>query len=344
MKLKNIAVLMGGISPEREVSLRSGKAVAQALKNAGFNVFCIDVKDERIEEIDSMEIDVAFIALHGYFGEDGGVQQFLESKGIPYTGSGVNASKIAMNKLTTKKCFINAGLKTPDYLVVTEFQGFAEIQQAITKFTLPVVLKPPQNGSSIGISIIRDINDLKQGLINAFKFGYELLIEKYVKGRELTVGILDDKALPIIEIKPCAEFFSYEAKYQDNKTEYLVVETELENSVCAHGKPACRTGVLPHNLYAKAQKLAEDAHRVLGCKGFSRVDMLMSEEGDFYLLEINTIPGFTEKSLLPKAAHAAGISFPSLCRKIAELAVGDVLADASEPMPQSGKKMLDARI
>ena len=344
MKLKNIAVLMGGISPEREVSLRSGKAVAQALKNAGFNVFCIDVKDEKIEELDQREIDVAFIALHGYFGEDGGVQQLLESKGIPYTGSGVNASYIAIDKLATKKCFVNAGLKTPDYLTVTEFQEYAEIQRTIIKFGLPVVLKPPQNGSSIGISIIRDINDLKQGLASAFKFGYELLIEKYVKGRELTIGILDDKALPIIEINPCAEFFSYEAKYQDNKTEYLVVETEQKNSARAHEKLVCRAGALPLNLYTKAQKLAEDAHRVLGCKGFSRVDMLMNEEGEFYLLEINTIPGFTEKSLLPKAAHAAGISFPSLCRKIAELAVGDVLLSANKMEPQTDKKMLDARI
>ncbi|MBI5307904.1 MAG: D-alanine--D-alanine ligase [Planctomycetes bacterium] len=334
---------MGGISPEREVSLRSGKAVAQALKNAGFNVFCIDVKDEKIEELDHREIDVAFIALHGYFGEDGRVQHLLESKGIPYTGSGVNASKIAMDKLATKKCFVNAGLKTPDYLVVTEFQECAEIQRTITKFGLPVVLKPPQNGSSIGISIIRDINDLKQGLTSAFKFGYELLIEKYVKGRELTIGILDDKALPIIEIKPSAEFFNYEAKYRDNKTEYLVVEPEQKNSAHAHEKLVCRAGALPLNLYAKAQKLAEDAHRVLGCKGFSRVDMLMNEEGEFYLLEINTIPGFTEKSLLPKAAHAAGISFPSLCRKIAELAVRDVLVSANMK-PQTDTKMLNARI
>src|SRR4030067_967752 len=227
---------MGGISPEREVSLRSGKAVAQALKNAGFNVSCINVKDEKIEELDHREIDVAFIALHGYFGEDGRVQQLLESKGIPYTGSGVDASKIAMDKLAQKKCFVNAGLKTPDCLTVTDSQGYVEIERAITKFGLPVVLKPPQNGSSIGISIIRDISSLEQGLTNAFKFGSDLLIEKYVKGRELTIGILDDKALPIIEIKPCAEFFSYEAKYQDNKTEYLVVETERKKSARTGGK------------------------------------------------------------------------------------------------------------
>jgi hypothetical protein len=197
MKPKNVVVLMGGISPEREISLRSGNAVARALKEAGFNVTCIDVKDEKIEELDHMDIDVAFIALHGYFGEDGGVQRLLELKGIPYTGSGINASRLAMDKLATKKCFIEAGLKTPDYITATEFQELQEIQQEISKLGLPVVLKPTRNGSSIGISIIKNINDLQIGLEKAFEFGYELLVEKYVKGRELTVGILDDKALPV---------------------------------------------------------------------------------------------------------------------------------------------------
>src|SRR5574341_2672222 len=225
MKPKNIVVLMGGISPEREISLRSGNAVAKALMGAGFNVSCIDVKDEKVEELEHMEIDVAFIALHGYFGEDGGVQQLLESKGIPYTGSGVNASKLAMDKLATKKCFVKAGLKTPEYVTVTEFQEKIEIQNEVLKLGLPVVLKPTRNGSSISISIVKSIKDLQPSLEKAFDFGYELLIEKYIKGREFTVGILDDKALPIIEIKPAEEFFNYEAKYKDDRTKYLLVET-----------------------------------------------------------------------------------------------------------------------
>ena len=331
MKLKNIVVLMGGISPEREVSLRSGNAVAKALTEAGFNVSCIDVKDEKIEELDHMEIDVAFIALHGYFGEDGGVQELLESKGIPYTGSGINASKLAMDKLATKKCFIEAGLTTPDYITVTEFQEFTEIQQEINNLGLPVVLKPTRNGSSIGISIIKDIKNLQTGLEKAFEFGYELLIEKYIKGRELTLGILDDKALPIIEIKTAVEFYNYDAKYKDNRTEYLIVKTTSGNDKNTVEDFLNNTGYLSPSLYNEAQELALNAHKVLGCRGFSRVDMLLDNIGKFYLLEVNTIPGFTEKSLLPKAAKAAGMSFSSLCKKIAELAFQNslVTTDAS---------------
>ncbi len=328
MKPKNIVVLMGGISPEREVSLRSGSAVAKALTEAGFNVSCIDVKDEKIEELEHMEIDVAFIALHGYFGEDGGVQELLESKGILYTGSGINASKLAMDKLATKKRFISAGLTTPSYITVTEFQEFVEIEQEVNKLGLPVVLKPTRNGSSIGISIIKDIKNLKTGLEKAFEFGYELLIEKYIKGRELTVGILDDKALPIIEIKPAVEFYNYDAKYKDNRTEYLIVKPNSERNA---NDLLNNIEFLPLSAYNEAQELALNAHKVLGCRGFSRVDMLMDNAGKFYLLEVNTIPGFTEKSLLPKAAKAAGISFPLLCKKITEIAFHNSLVstDAS---------------
>jgi len=332
MKPKNVVVLMGGISPEREISLRSGNAVARALKDAGFNVTCIDVKDEKIEELDLMDIDVAFIALHGYFGEDGGVQRLLELKGIPYTGSGINASRLAMDKLATKKCFIEAGLKTPDYITVAEFQELQEIQREISKLGLPVVLKPTRNGSSIGISIIKNINDLQIGLEKAFEFGYELLVEKYVKGRELTVGILDDKALPIIEIKPAMEFYNYEAKYKDDRTQYIVVEKTLSERTNRAGNSSRTVGFLSSATYNNAQELAINAHKVLGCKGFSRVDMLLDDRDNLYLLEINTIPGFTEKSLLPKAAKAAGMSFPSLCEKIVDLAFQNILVSADEPV------------
>ncbi|MEK7750117.1 MAG: D-alanine--D-alanine ligase [Planctomycetota bacterium] len=332
MKPKNVVVLMGGISPEREISLRSGNAVARALKDAGFNVTCIDVKDEKIEELDQMDIDVAFIALHGYFGEDGGVQQLLELKGILYTGSGINASRLAMDKLATKKCFIEAGLKTPDYITVTEFQELTEIQQEVSKLGLPVVLKPTRNGSSIGISIIKNIDDLQIGLEKAFEFGYELLVEKYIKGRELTVGILDDKALPIIEIKPAAEFYNYEAKYKDDRTKYLIVEKTLSEQRNTVGDSSRTIGFLSPATYNNAQELAINAQKVIGCKGFSRVDMLLNDRDNLYLLEINTIPGFTEKSLLPKAAKAAGMSFPSLCEKIIDLAFQHILVSADEPI------------
>ena len=332
MKPKNVVVLMGGISPEREISLRSGNAVARALKEAGFNVTCIDVKDEKIEELDRMDIDVAFIALHGYFGEDGGVQQLLELKGIPYTGSGINASRLAMDKLATKKCFIEAGIKTPDYITVTEFQELQEIQREISKLGLPVVLKPTRNGSSIGISIIKKINELQIGLEKAFEFGYELLVEKYIKGRELTVGILDDKALPIIEIKPAVEFFNYEAKYKDDRTKYLIVEKTLSEQKNTVGDSSRTIGFLSPATYNNAQELAINAQKILGCKGFSRVDMLLDDRDNLYLLEINTIPGFTEKSLLPKAAKAAGMSFPSLCEKIVDLAFQNILVSVNGPI------------
>ncbi|OOP57572.1 MAG: hypothetical protein AYP45_02695 [Candidatus Brocadia carolinensis] len=330
MKPKNVVVLMGGVSSEREISLRSGNAVAKALEEAGFTVSCIDVKDEKIEELDHRERGVAFIALHGYFGEDGGVQQLLESKGIPYTGSGVSASKLAMDKLATKNCFVEAGLKTPDYITMTEFQELNEIQHEVMRLGLPVVLKPIRNGSSIGISIVKDISGLQLGLQKAFEFGYEVLIEKYIKGRELTVGILDDRALPVIEVKPAMEFFNYDAKYKDNRTEYLIVEKTSDKNDTKSDNSLLKIGSLPSYLYAEAQDLALQAHRVLGCRGFSRVDMLLDGEDEFYLLEVNTIPGFTEKSLLPKAAKAAGISFSALCEKIVDLAFQSTLVSVNE--------------
>jgi len=330
-----IGVLMGGPSSEREISLKSGKAVYESLKGSGLDVVGIDIKTDGLKEnirlIKSRKINCAFLALHGYFGEDGGVQELLESKGIPYTGSGINASKLAMDKLATKKCFVEAGLTTPDYITVTEFQEFTEIQLEINKLGLPVVLKPTRNGSSIGISIIKDIKNLQTGLEKAFEFGYELLIEKYIKGRELTLGILDDKALPIIEIKTAVEFYNYDAKYKDNRTEYLIVKTTSGNDKNTVEDFLNNTGYLSPSLYNEAQELALNAHKVLGCRGFSRVDMLLDNVGKFHLLEVNTIPGFTEKSLLPKAAKAAGMSFSSLCKKIAELAFQNslVTTDAS---------------
>ena len=237
-----------------------------------------------------------------------------------------------MDKLATKKCFIAAGIKTPDYVTVTEFQELQEIQREISKLGLPVVLKPTRNGSSIGISIIKNINDLQIGLEKAFEFGYELLVEKYINGRELTVGILDGKALPIIEIKPAVEFYNYEAKYMDDRTEYLIVEKTLSEQRNTVGNFSRTIGFLSPATYNNAQEIAINAQKVLGCKGFSRVDMLLNDRDNLYLLEINTIPGFTEKSLLPKAAKAAGMSFSSLCEKIVDLAFQNILVSVDEPI------------
>ncbi|MBM4054306.1 MAG: D-alanine--D-alanine ligase [Planctomycetes bacterium] len=321
MRPRNIAVLMGGISSEREVSLRSGNAVAKALKDAGNNVICIDVKDECIEDIDHREIDVAFIALHGYFGEDGGVQQLLEAKGIPYTGSGVDASRIAMDKLEAKKCFLDAGLRTPEYFPVKKTMKHGDIEQKIKEFGLPVVIKPTSGGSSIGVSIIKNDNNLQLQIEKALKCEDDMFVERYISGRELTVGILDNRALPIIEIIVSEAFFDYNAKYKSDKTRYFVIKKTFKDEINRRGSSRCEFGFLDAELYDKAQELAVEAHNAIGCRGFSRVDMLLDNKKDLYLLEINTIPGFTEKSLLPMAARAADISFTSLCEKIVDLAL-----------------------
>jgi len=182
----------------------------------------------------------------------------------------------------------------------------------------------------MGISILKDIKHLQLGLEKAFEFGYELLIEQYIKGREFTVGILNDTALPIIEIKTAAEFFNYEAKYKDDRTQYLIVEKIFDNEQTLSDNIPRSSSFLTHSLYKKVQTLALNAHKILGCRGFSRVDILMDAHNNFYLLEVNTIPGFTEKSLLPKAAKADGISFTALCEKIVDLAFQNILVSADE--------------
>ncbi|HLG30286.1 MAG TPA: D-alanine--D-alanine ligase [Candidatus Brocadiales bacterium] len=312
-KTKNVAVLMGGVSSEREVSLRSGAAVSEALKQAGHNVICIEVNDEKVEELDGLEIDVAFIALHGYFGEDGGIQSLLESKGIPYTGSGVEASRIAMDKIETKRRFLANGLLTPDCVSLAQSYMIAsEVQRFVDMLGFPVIVKPARNGSSIGVSIVKNFSGLKKGLEKALEFSSKALIEKYIHGRELTVGILGNNPLPIIEIKPAVEFFDYVAKYNDSRTEYNTAVS------------------LSPSVYNEVQQAALKAHQTLGCRGFSRVDMILGEDGHIYLLEVNTIPGFTEKSLLPKAARAANIGFVDLCDMIVEFALQDIEAGIEE--------------
>lgn len=317
----NIVVLMGGVSSEREISLRSGYAVAKALKDAGNNVVPFEVKEENIEGLDLRDIDVAFIALHGYFGEDGGVQQLLEAEGIPYTGSGVDASRIAMDKLESKKCFSDAGFKTPAYFPVKKTMKLVDIEQKVKEFGLPVIIKPTSGGSSIGVSIIKDDNNINSHIEKALKCEDEVFVERYITGRELTVGILDNSTLPIIEIIVSEAFFDYKAKYKDDKTRYFVIKKTFKDKMNALENTRCDFGFLNAELYDKAQELAIEAHNAIGCRGFSRVDMLLDNKNDFYILEVNTIPGFTEKSLLPMAAVAAGISFATLCEKIVDLAL-----------------------
>lgn len=300
-----VAVLMGGISPEREVSLRSGQAVVEGLKEAGHSVTPIVVNDTRVEELDRWGVDLAFVALHGRFGEDGGIQSLLEAKGIPYTGSGVSASKQAINKVESKKVFRARGLSTPDFIVIRRHESLRP-EHAISrlgKLSFPLVVKPACNGSSVGVTIVKVIEGLIPALEAAFRYEDTILLEEYIAGRELTVGVLGEEALPVIEIRPSREFYDFEAKYKDTNTRYILCPG------------------LPGGVYQEAQDIALKAHKALGCSDFSRVDMMCDELGSLYLLEVNTIPGFTERSLLPKAAQATGMSFSQLCSKIVDLAL-----------------------
>ena len=307
---KYIVVLMGGISPEREISLQSGKAVANALSKTNSNVIKIIVNDDMVNELDNYKIDIAFIALHGYFGEDGGIQEILESKGISYTGSGISASRLAMNKVESKDVFRKNNIPTPDYFKASTEQSMSEITNNVKNLTLPVITKPVSNGSSIGISIIKEYTGIIDAIEHTGRYSGDILIEECIAGRELAVSILDDKALPVIEIKTSTVFYDYDAKYKSNNTQYIILESADETSERA----------LSHAVYERVQELAVRAHNSLDCRNFSRVDMILNKDDEIYVLEVNTIPGFTERSLLPKAAAAANISFVELCNAIVNTA------------------------
>ena len=298
MKKLKIAVLMGGPSAEREVSLRSGTAVANALTVAGAKVVPIDIKDSAFTM--PTNVDVAFLALHGTFGEDGTLQRMLENGGITYTGSGPEASARAFDKIAAKKAFLVAGIPTPKYEV---FDRAHTDLQRLAQLGFPLVVKPSRQGSSVGISIVQEEGDLQEACRIAWHYDDHLLVEQFIPGRELTVGILEGRALPVIEIRPKHDFFTYEAKYTKGQTDYFV--------------PA----PLDKNIESQVKSLALRAHDSLGCRDFSRVDLILSENGEPLILEVNTVPGFTETSLVPKAAHAAGIEFPDLCSRLVHLAM-----------------------
>jgi len=297
-----IGVLMGGCSSEREVSLRSGTAVVEALKSLGHKVLPVDLRWEDGRELDGLPLDVAFIALHGRFGEDGRLQRVLANRGIPYTGSGPDASRAAMDKVEAKRLFKMKSVDTPPHRVIARGDSVDLMEHAARALGYPVVMKPRAEGSSVGVTVHEDRATLLDGAAECFRHDPIGLMEKFISGRELTVAILDGKALPIIELKPKARFFSFDAKYTSTDTEYIVNPdlSELDKR--------------------RIQKTAKDAHDVLGCEGMSRVDLIFTPLHSVYVLEVNTIPGLTERSLLPKAARAAGIDFPQLCWKITELA------------------------
>lgn len=298
-----IGVLMGGFSSEREISLRSGRAVVDGLRAAGFAAEAVDVKSRRIPALSSGRFDVFFIAMHGKFGEDGELQAILEKKQIPFTGSGSYASRCAMDKFAMKRVFLKSGVPTAPCWFYRK-----RSRKRFDDLPLPLVVKPRAEGSSIGVSIIDSLEELPAALEEAAKYGDDILLEEFVAGRELTVGILGETALPIIELRPKRRFFDFAAKYQDPETEYIV-NPPLET----------KTG-------EEVQRIALMAHRALRCEGFSRVDLILSHDDGgksprIVVLEVNSIPGMTERSLVPKAARAIGITFPDLCCRIVRLAL-----------------------
>ena len=299
-----LAVVMGGVSEERNISLKSGKAIVEALAEKRYEVFAVDLTEANIERIQEIAPDVAFIALHGRFGEDGAIQALLDEKGIPYTGSDSRASHAGMDKMASKCFFITHDVPTPPFRLVTTMQQWEKVDASIAEVGLPLVVKPLRQGSSIGVSIARDAEDVAIGLARAFKYGHQAILERYINGREFTVGVLGDTALPVIEIRTPQPFFNADAKYLDDATEYIL---QPEN--------------LAPELYEKIQAIALNAHHAIDCRHFSRVDMMLETDGSPYVLEANTIPGFTARSLLPMAARQAGLSFPDLCERIVEMAM-----------------------
>jgi D-alanine-D-alanine ligase len=306
---KKIGVLLGGASAEREVSLRSGTAVYNALKVLGYNAVPIDAGADICSVLQKEEIEIAFLVLHGGWGEDGSIQGMLEVLDIPYTGSGVLASALAMDKEASKKVFLYHGVPVPPFVVIDKRSagghGDAETSTALPfsdslgiSFGLPWVVKPATEGSSIGVSIIKNKNDFTQALENAFTFGPRALVEKYIEGREVQIGILNDRILGGVEVRPSLEFYSYEAKYTAGLTEYILPPT------------------LESRVYKEACSKALDAHTALGCKGATRVDLRIDNKGNPFVLEVNTIPGMTETSLMPKIAQYAGFDFPDLMEEI----------------------------
>ncbi len=302
---KKIGVLMGGLSAEREVSLKSGEAILKALRDKGYDAFPVDVDRNVAERLRAERIEISFIALHGKYGEDGAIQGMLEVMGIPYTGSSVIASALGMDKIFSKKIFEFHKLPVGQYYVLEK----KDLERGKGKggggFGFPVVVKPVSEGSSVGVSIVSDEKGLNDAFDIAFKYGDEIIIEKYIKGREVQVGILGEKALGAIEIIPKKAFYDYEAKYTANMAEHIF--------------PA----QLPEELYKKILELGLAAHRALGCKGYSRVDMLIDSDSRPFLLEVNTLPGMTNISLLPEIARGVGIDFTTLVEAILKEAVGE---------------------
>ena len=297
---QKIAVLMGGPGSEREISLASGKAVLKALLSLGLDAVAVDVTGPEIELPPGT--DLAFNVIHGTFGEDGRLQEILEGLGIPYTGAGVKSSRIAFDKNLAKAAFVEHGVPTPRAEIIDVSSG-----PRLPSFPAPFVVKPPREGSSVGVHIVRNQADAEAAMADAAKYGYDILVEEFINGQELTVGILNDVALPVVHIIPPEGVYDMASKYP------WLSGAKGSQYIC------------PSDLDAETTRLVQEAalaaHRSLGVEIYSRVDVLLDSQNRPFVLEANTIPGMTETSLLPKAAAAIGISFPELCKTIAELSL-----------------------
>ena len=312
--MSRVAVLKGGRSLERQVSLRSGARVEDALARLGHDVEPVDVGIDLIRRLQAMSCDVAFVALHGRDGEDGTVQELLEILDVPYTGSGVLACSRAMDKVLTKHLLLEAGLPTPAFFSFTQTAfrelGATDALAAIAqRLAFPIVVKPSSQGSALGIKFARAAEDLPGALVAAFSYDGRVLLERHIAGRDLAVSVIDGpggpQALPVVEAVPREEdFYDFEARYEIGRTEF----------VCPAQLPTATTG--------RAQELALATYRLLGCSGFARVDLMLGADGELAVLEANAIPGLTETSLLPQAAEAAGVGFDELVGRILELATG----------------------
>jgi D-alanine-D-alanine ligase len=292
-----VAVLYGGQSTERDVSLRTGKACADALVQKGYAVTLVDADRDLAARLREGRFDVAFNALHGRWGEDGCVQGLLEVMGIPYTGSGVLASAMGMDKVVAKAMFAALGIPVIDYRVFPAARAGA-ISPADLPFGIPCVVKPSGEGSSVGVHLVKDVAGLGPACLDAATFKGDVIVERYVKGSEVNVAVLDGTALGAIEIVPANEFYDYAAKYTAGTTQYFY--------------PAR----IPEAHRARVMEAAAKAHRGLGCAGVTRVDFIVAPDGTPYVLEINTLPGMTATSLVPKIAAGLGIPFPDLCERI----------------------------
>jgi D-alanine-D-alanine ligase len=296
-KPRKIAVLMGGRSSEREISQKTGRQISQALIEKGYEIKQIDPAGDLIGELQGFLPDVVFIALHGRYGEDGTVQGLLEILGFPYTGSGVFSSALCMDKVMSKKIMEYEGISTPSYKFLTDQSDRSTVEGLKKELGLPLVVKPSREGSTIGVTIVREEDELEKALHEAFKYDQLVLVEKYIDGIELTAAVLGTKeprVLPLIEIVSETEFYDYTAKYTPGMSHHII--------------PAR----IPPETAAKVEEMALKTYKAMNCRQYARVDLMLNKEYEPFVLETNTLPGMTETSLFPDAARAAGISFAEL--------------------------------